>query len=75
MAKLMISIGDENFRLLSFEARERGITLQELLRAVIVPDWVRFSNLTKIQRENVTVESLRARKENQILPVYGRRRN
>lgn len=71
----MISIGDENFRLLSFEARERGITLQELLRAVIVPDWVRFSNLTKIQRENVTVESLRARKENQILPVYGRRRN
>ena len=71
----MISIGEENFRLLSFEAGERGITLQELLRAVIVPDWVRFSNLTKIQRENVTLESLRAGKENQILPVYGRRRN
>jgi hypothetical protein len=47
----MISIGDENFRLLSFEARERGITLQELLRAVIVPDWVRFTNLAKIQRK------------------------
>ena len=71
----MISIGEENFRLLSFEASERGITLQELLRAVIVPDWVRFSNLTKIQRENVTLEPLRAGKENQILPVYGRRRN
>jgi hypothetical protein len=71
----MISVRDENFRLLAFEARERGITLQELLRAVIVPDWVRFSKLTKIQRENVTVESVRSRKENRILPVYGRRRN
>jgi len=71
----MISVREENFRLLSLEARERGITLQELLRAVIVPDWVRFRNLTKIQRESVTLESLTAEKENQILPVYGRRRN
>jgi hypothetical protein len=71
----MISVREENFRLLSLEARERGITSQELLRAVIVPDWVSFSNLTKIQRENVTVESLRATEENQILPVDGRRRD
>lgn len=75
MAKLMVSIGDENFRLLSLEARERGITLQELLRAVIVPDWVRFSNISRIQRENTPIQPLRTRKENEILPVYGRPRN
>ncbi|HEX9239463.1 MAG TPA: hypothetical protein VF910_02260 [Candidatus Bathyarchaeia archaeon] len=42
MAKLIVSIGEENFRLLSLKAKDRGITLQELLRAVIVPNWVRF---------------------------------
>jgi hypothetical protein len=75
MAKLMVSIGEENFRLLSLEARERGITLQELLRAVIVPDWVRFSNISRIHRENTPIHSLRNRKENEIMPVYGRPRN
>jgi hypothetical protein len=74
MAKLMVSIGEENFRLLSLEARSRGITLQELLRAVIVPDWVRFSNISRIQRENAPMQRLGTRKENEILPVYGRTR-
>jgi len=75
MAKLMVSIGEENFRLLSLEARERGITLQELLRAVIVPDWVRFSNTSRIQRENSSIQSIRTEKENEILTVYGRPRS
>lgn len=72
MAKLMVSIGEENFRLLSFEARDRGITLQELIRAVIVPDWVRFCNSSRIQRENTPMVMIKAKKENEILPAYGR---
>ena len=75
MAKLMVSIGEENFRLLSLEARERGITLQELLRAVIVPDWVRSSNMSRIQRESKSLQHIGNRKENEILSVYGRPRN
>lgn len=47
MAKVMVVIRDENFRLLSLEARDRGITIQELIRAVIVPDWFRNSNFTR----------------------------
>ncbi len=74
MAKLMVSIGEENFRILSLEARERGITLQELLRAVIVPDWVRFSNIGRIQRENNPIQPIGARKQNEIMPIYGRPR-
>ncbi len=37
--KVMVAFGEQTFRLLSEEARARGITIQELLRAVIIPDW------------------------------------
>ena len=40
----MLSLRDENFQLLESEAQERGITIQELIRAVIIPDWVKLSN-------------------------------
>ena len=40
MSKLMLSVGLENFRLLENAAEQRGISVQELLRAVIIPDWV-----------------------------------
>lgn len=36
----MLSVGLENFSLLVNEAEQRGISVQELLRAVIIPDWV-----------------------------------
>jgi hypothetical protein len=51
MAKLMVSFRDESFRLLAFEARNRGITIQELLRAVIVPDWIRLVNVSEPSTE------------------------
>lgn len=41
MVKLMLSIRNESFQRISSEAMERGVTVQELLRAVIVPEWVR----------------------------------
>ena len=41
MAKFMLSLRDENFQLLTLEAQERGISVQELIRAVIIPDWVK----------------------------------
>ncbi len=44
MAKFMLSLHEENFQLISFEAQERGISVQELIRAVIIPDWVKQSN-------------------------------
>jgi len=75
MAKLMVSIGDDNFRLLALEARERGITLQELIRAVIVPDWVRFSNLQRVQPDSHPVQTVpMVRAEGQIQPLFSRSR-
>src|SRR2546427_485819 len=46
MAKFMLSIGNESYGLLSSEARDRGIKVQELIRAVIIPEWARV-NLTE----------------------------
>ena len=47
MAKFMLSLRDENFNLLMTEASDRGITVQELIRAVIIPDWVKINTLVK----------------------------
>ena len=75
MAKLMISIRDENFRILTLEAKERGISIQELIRAVIVPDWVRASLRPVISSENSSYPSLRVeRNENEIAPLFNRTR-
>jgi hypothetical protein len=41
LTKFMISLRDESYRVLAGAAIDRGISVQELLRAVIIPDWVR----------------------------------
>jgi hypothetical protein len=40
-AKFMLSVRKESFEIISAEARNRGVSVQELLRAVIVPEWIR----------------------------------
>jgi hypothetical protein len=40
MAKFIMSIGDTAFEILSNEAKNRDVTVQQLLRAVVVPDWI-----------------------------------
>ncbi len=47
LAKFMLSLRDESFELLQTEAEDRGISIQELIRAVIIPDWVKLNNVTK----------------------------
>jgi hypothetical protein len=41
LTKFMMSLRDENYRVLTGAATDRGISVQELLRAVIIPDWVK----------------------------------
>ncbi len=48
MAKFMLSLRDENFQLLTTEAEQRGISIQELIRAVIIPDWVKQTSFLKL---------------------------
>ena len=41
MAKFILSVGDGTFKILESEAKRRDVTVQQLLRAVIVPEWVK----------------------------------
>jgi hypothetical protein len=66
LAKFMLSLRDENFKLLMTEASDRGITVQELIRAVIIPDWVKINTLVK-PSGNGNSEKVRA-----FQPVNGR---
>jgi predicted DNA-binding ribbon-helix-helix protein len=40
MAKFMQTLDDDIFKKLNEIANNRGITVQELIRAVIVPEWL-----------------------------------
>ncbi len=40
MKRFLMSLGDENFKFTCSEAKSRGISVQQLIRAVIIPEWV-----------------------------------
>lgn len=58
--KVMVAFGHQTFDLLDSEAKERGVTVQELLRAVIIPDWFRTHGelLTKITMPDLSKREL-----------------
>lgn len=41
-----MSVGDETLRVLTTEAEKRNVRVQQLIRAVIVPEWVRNNLVT-----------------------------
>jgi len=53
IAKFMLSVHEESFTTISAEAKARGISVQELLRAVVVPDWVRHNIDPSAQRRSL----------------------
>ncbi len=55
----MVAFGEQTFTLLSEEARERGITIQELLRAVVIPDWFKAKYEPAPKRNPIAERSVR----------------
>jgi hypothetical protein len=47
-----MSMGDNAYDILSTEARNRDVTVQQLLRAVVVPDWIKQNADGDSPREN-----------------------
>jgi hypothetical protein len=39
-SKFMLMVSPETFRRLEAKAKRRGVTIQELLRAVVIPEWL-----------------------------------
>jgi hypothetical protein len=62
----MVAFGEQTFTLLSEEARARGITIQELLRAVVIPDWFK-AKYEPLPRHNPIGER-RIREEEPVSP-------
>ena len=57
MAKFIMSVGDETLQVLTTEAEKRNLRVQQLIRAVIVPEWVRANLATtgdEIDRREIT---------------------
>jgi len=52
MAKFIMSIGDNAYDILLNEAKNRDVTVQQLLRAVVVPDWITQNAEGKPHGEN-----------------------
>lgn len=65
--KVMVAFGEQTFRLLNEEARARGITVQELMRAVIIPDWFK-TRYEPIATPNVDLERKATRPEEPVVP-------
>jgi len=62
----MVAFGEQTFTLLSEEARARGITIQELLRAVVIPDWFK-AKYDPTSRQSPVIER-RPREEEPVSP-------
>lgn len=55
----MLSFNSQVFQELEREALERGVSVQELVRAVIIPDWFKMQAVFKEQRVVFVKETLR----------------
>jgi hypothetical protein len=42
MAKFIFSMGNENYRKLQLEAKTRDVTIQALIRTVVIPEWIKI---------------------------------
>ncbi|TMI64166.1 hypothetical protein E6H16_05160 [Candidatus Bathyarchaeota archaeon] len=45
--KVMIAFGPQTYTMLNSEANERGVSVQELLRAVIIPEWFKVREVPR----------------------------
>ncbi len=48
--KFMQSLDKIVYGELEGKAKERGISIQELIRAVVIPEWLRLSNQAQVQK-------------------------
>lgn len=48
----MVALDERVFGELDRVAKTRNISVQELLRAIVVPEWIREDNRTRLGREN-----------------------
>ncbi|TMI47736.1 hypothetical protein E6H17_05315 [Candidatus Bathyarchaeota archaeon] len=61
MSKFIMSVGDDAYQVLQLEATRRLISVQELLRAVIIPEWVeQYLDAQKAQAQHMAQPLIRS---------------
>lgn len=53
MREFMVAFDEEVFRELDRDAKNGNISLQALLREVVIPEWIRSGNVTIVERPTV----------------------
>lgn len=53
MRKFMVAFDEKVFRELEIDARNRNISLQALLRAIVIPEWIKGGNMRTAGPANI----------------------
>ena len=61
MAKFMHSLNPGVYAELERVAKDRDITIQELFRSIIIPEWLKFQSSPQAQRKPVGLDEFSAR--------------
>jgi hypothetical protein len=73
MPKFMQSLGDENYRRLLAEAKARDVTVQALIRTIVVPDWLKAAPTGQISIQNTIAQPTSLLSRTGILTEQARR--
>ena len=61
MAKFMQSLNPGVYAELERMAKDRDITIQELFRSIIIPEWLKFQSSPEDQRKQAGLDEFSAR--------------
>ncbi len=73
MPKFMQSLGEENYHRLLAEAKARDVTVQALLRTIVIPDWLKAAPTGQANIQNTLAQPTRLLSRTGILMEPARR--
>jgi hypothetical protein len=73
MPKFMQSLGIENYHRLLAEAKERDVTVQALIRTIVIPDWLKAAPTGQTHVQNTIAQPTNLLARTGILTEQARR--
>src|SRR5213080_5617310 len=73
MPKFMQSLGEENYHRLLAEAKARDVTVQALIRTIVVPDWLKAAPTGQVNIQNTLAQPTSVLARTGILTDQARR--
>jgi len=73
MPKFMQSLGEDNYHRLLAEAKARDVTVQALIRTIVIPDWLKAAPMGQANIQNTLAQPTRLLSRTGILTDQARR--